>query len=65
MQETLVHSLGWEDTLEKGKAKKKKMLENTQYSGPENSMDYIVIGKESDMTEKLSLSLYLYLYKET
>ena len=48
----------------KGK-KKKKMLENTQYSGPENSMDYTVIGKESDMTEKLSLSLYLYLYKET
>ena len=43
----------------KGKKKKKrKCWKILKYSGPENSMDYIVIGKESDMTEKLSLSLY-------
>ena len=43
-QETWVRSLGWEDPLEKGRA---TLL---QYSGLENSMDYVVHGvaKESD-----------------
>ena len=41
MWETWVHSLGWENPLEK-------------YSGLENSMDCIVM-KESDMTEQFSL----------
>ena len=47
MWEIWVQSLGWEDPLEKGK--KKYPL---QYSGLENSMDFIVHGvtKESDMT---------------
>ena len=51
MQETWVQSLDWEDPLEKEKAYP------FQYSGLENSMDYIVpLGlKESDMTERLSL----------
>ena len=43
-QETQVHSLGWEDPLEKGYP--------LQYSGLENSMACI----ESDMTKQLSLS---------
>ena len=34
MQETWVRSLGWEDTLEKGKGYPLK------YSGLENTMDY-------------------------
>ena len=38
MQETWAWSLGWEDPLEKGKATE------LQYSGLENSMDYIVHG---------------------
>ena len=38
MGETCVWSLGWEDPLEKGKATP------LQYSGLENSMDYIVHG---------------------
>ena len=38
MQETWVRSLGWEDTLEKGKAT------HSKYSGLENSMDYTVHG---------------------
>jgi len=38
IQETWVQSLGWEDPLEKGKANP------LQYSGLENSMDYIVHG---------------------
>ena len=44
LQETWVHSLGWEDPLEKGYP--------LQYSGLENSM----AGIESDMTKQLSLS---------
>ena len=53
MQETWVQSLGWEDPLENGKANP------LQYSGLENSMDYIYSPwgcKESDTTEGLSLS---------
>ena len=38
MWDTWVRCLGWEDTLEKGKAYP------LQYSGLENSMDYIVHG---------------------
>ena len=39
MQETWVRSLGWEDPLEKGKANP------PQYSGLENSMDFIFLGE--------------------
>ena len=53
MWETWVWSLGWEDPLKKGKSYP------LQYSGLENSMDYIVHRvSELDMTERLSLSLY-------
>ena len=38
-QETWVRSLGWEDPLEKGKANP------PQYSGLENSMDFIFLGE--------------------
>ena len=49
MQDTWVRSLGWEDSLEKGKA--------LQYSGLENSMGCVVHGvAELDMTERLVLS---------
>ena len=55
MRESWVRSLGWEDPLEKGKA-----TLPLQYSGLENSMDYSSWGrKESDITERLSLSLWL------
>ena len=53
MQETPVRFLGWEDLLEKGKAT------HSQYSGLENSMDYIYSPwdhKEADTTERLSRS---------
>ena len=50
MWETQVRSLGWEDPLKKGKA-------TPQYSGLENSSPWDC--KESDMTEKLSLSVLL------
>ena len=43
MRETWVQSLGWEDTLEKGKA-------TLQYSGLENSMDCIVHGVAKSLT---------------
>ena len=47
MQETWVQSLGWEDPLEKGKATHSSILA------------WRIRGcKESDMTERLSLSLY-------
>ena len=42
VQETWVQSLGWEDSLEKGKA--------TQYSGLENSIDCIVHGVAKSQT---------------
>ena len=53
MQETWVQSLGLEDPLEKGKA-----TYPLQYSGLENSVEYMVHGchKGLDMTEQLSLS---------
>ena len=44
MQEIWVRSLGWEDTLEKGKAT------HSKYSGLENSMDYIVHGVAKSWT---------------
>ena len=53
MQETLVQSLGWEDTLEKG------MVSPLQYSYLENLMDrgawWATVHEvtESDMTERL------------
>ena len=49
MRETWVQSLNWEDPLEKGKGYP------LQYSGLENSMDFIVHGvTQSDTTERLS-----------
>ena len=57
MQESWVRSLGWDDPLEKGKA-----TYFIQYCGLENSIDCIVHGVvESDMTEQLSLSLFMML----
>ena len=51
MRETWVQSLGWEDSLMKGKAT------HSRYSGLENSMDHIVPGvTELDTTQHLSLS---------
>ena len=44
MLETWVQSLGWEDTLEKAKGYP------LQYSGLENSMDYIVHGVAKSQT---------------
>ena len=44
MQETWVQSLGWEDSLEEGMA-------TLQYSGLENSMDYIVQGITKSWTQ--------------
>ena len=51
MQETWVRSLGWEDPLEKGKATHFSILTL------ENSMDSPWGRKESDTSERLSLSL--------
>ena len=51
MQETWVHSLGWEDPLEKGKAAHSSILAWR-----------IVHGKESDMTERLSHCIILLSY---
>ena len=45
MQETCVQSLSWEDPLGKGKAIP------LQYSGLENSMDYIVCGVTKSQTQ--------------
>ena len=61
MWETWVRSLGWEDPLEKGKATHSSILFSffypLQYSSLENSVDCSPLGhKESDMTERLSLS---------
>ena len=50
MQETWVQSLNWEDSPGEGKGYP------LQYSGLENSMDSPWVCKESDMTERLSLS---------
>ena len=53
LKETLVRSLGREDSPGEGKGYP------LQYSGLENSMDCIVHGvTELDMTEQLSLSLH-------
>ena len=46
IRETWVQSLGWEDTLEKGKG-----THSSQYSGLENSMDCIVHGVEKSQTQ--------------
>ena len=40
MWETWVRSLGWEDPLERGKAT------HSQYSGLENSVDYVSMGSQ-------------------
>ena len=54
MWETWVQSLGWEDPPGEGKGYP------LQHSGLENSVDYSPWGrKESDMTEQVSLSLFL------
>ena len=53
MQETWVRSLDWENPLEKGKAT------HSQFSGLENSMDYIVHGVTKGRT-RLSDSYFHY-----
>ena len=53
MRETWVRSLGWEDPLEKGKA-------TLQYSGLENSMDYIVHGVAKSWTRLSDLHFHFY-----
>ena len=58
MQETWVRSLGWEDPLEKGMATHSSSLAQriirTEEPRGLQSMDH----KESDRTEKLTLSLF-------
>ena len=46
MREAWVRSLGWEDHLEKGKA-----TYLVQYSGLENSMDFIIHGVAKSRTQ--------------
>ena len=53
MQETWVRSLGWEDTLKKGKAAHSSILAG-EFHGLYSPWGC----KESDMTEQLSLSLF-------
>ena len=56
MQETWVRSLGWEDPLEKGKATHSSIL---AWRIPWTVGQYSPWGlKESDTTERLSLSLF-------
>ena len=63
MQETWVRSLGWKDSLEKGTATHSIIMAWripwTEESGRLQSMGY----KESDMTERLSLSEHLDIYQ--
>ena len=57
VQETWVWSLGWEDPLEKGKATHCSIMV-WRIPGTEDLAGYSPWGnKESDMTERLSLSL--------
>ena len=49
MWETWVRSLGWEDPLQKGKLVALE-CHPLQYSGMENSMDYIVPGVAKSQT---------------
>ena len=53
MQETWVQSLGWEDPLEKGKATHSSILAE-EFHGLYSPWGH----KESDTTERLSLSLW-------
>ena len=53
-RETWVRSLGWEDTLEKGKA-----TTPVFWPGEFHALDSPWGYKESDRTERLSLSCYL------
>ena len=59
MQETLVQSLSWEDPLEKGMATHSSILPE-EFHGQRSLVGYSSRGhKESDMTERLTLSLYI------
>ena len=59
MQETWVHSLGWEDPLEKGTASVFGILAwSSLYSGLENSMDCIVHGDTKSQTWLSDFSLF-------
>ena len=59
MQETWIRSLGWEDPLEKGMATYSSILAwkipKTEQPGVLQSMG---VTKESDTTERLTLSLF-------
>ena len=57
MRETWVRSLGWEDPLEKGNVTHSNILEFRGLHTPWG-------GKESDMTERLSLSLSLAVFHQ-
>ena len=52
MQKALVRFLGWEDTLENGKATQ------LQYSGLENSVDCIVHGVTKGQTQQFTPALF-------
>ena len=59
MQETLVQSLSWEDPLEKGMATHSSILPE-EFHGQRSLVGYSSRGhKELDMTERLTLSLYI------
>ena len=52
MQETWVQSLGWENILEKGKA-----TTPVVWLGESHGLNSLWSGKQSDMTEQLSLCI--------
>ena len=56
MWETWVQSLGWEDSLEKGKADYSSIL-----SGVENSMDCIVHGVAKSWTQLSDFHFHIHL----
>ena len=68
MQETLVQSLGWEDSLEKEKATHSSIVVGKFHGQRNLAVNTPWSCKELDMTEKLTLSLsylyynYIYLY---
>ena len=62
MQETWVQSLGREDPLEKGMATQSSILVR-EFHGQRSLACYSPWGrKESDTTEQLTTSIYMYIY---
>ena len=59
VQNTWVLSLGWEDILEKGMTTYSRILAR-EFHGERNLVGYSPLSlKESDMTEQLTLSLFI------